>query len=390
MNRETSQHPISVSRISIFGKICLYMLITIAVSQSIAAQPSLEATYNMIRSGDKLIKQTVESTNPGQAGEDIIWDFSRQKITNKEHYLSYIEYQDSIIIGYENRTYYKYRSINDTLYMTGYSTPTQFTSYIAPICHLPFPFSYKDSVSFSLNGIGRYCDRIDLQIHGNETLQADAWGTIILPSNDTLHHALRLHSERRIANRASPHNIISAELPPPIPSDSITIYTEKDSMQTHITTYRWYADGYRYPVFETKESTSYLYGKKIYHHSTAYLYSPDKQAILSEDLDNPARLAATDTKSLQKNRVSQDALSDYHIYQQKNHLIIEYRLNRPADCSFLLFDYTGRTISGRKAIKKPAGINREEIPLDSSITGECLLRFTVNKKVYGEKIIQKP
>ena len=88
MNRETSQHPISVSRISIFGKICLYMLITIAVSQSISAQPSLEATYNMIRSGDKLIKQTVESTNPGQAGEDIIWDFSRQKITNKEHYLS--------------------------------------------------------------------------------------------------------------------------------------------------------------------------------------------------------------------------------------------------------------------------------------------------------------
>ena len=138
MNRETSQHPISVSRISIFGKICLYMLITIAVSQSISAQPSLEATYNMIRSGDKPIKLTVESTNPGQAGEDIIWDFSRQKITNKEHYLSYIEYQDSIIIGYENRTYYKYRSINDTLYMTGYSTPTQFTSYIAPICHQPF------------------------------------------------------------------------------------------------------------------------------------------------------------------------------------------------------------------------------------------------------------
>ena len=67
-----------------------------------------------------------------------------------------------------------------------------------------------------------------------------------------------------------------------------------DSDCLEISTWRWYADGYRYPVFETIKSMAYRSGKCYEHFTTSFYYPPYGQSYdLNDDLENQLRREST-------------------------------------------------------------------------------------------------
>lgn len=387
----------------------LFLAAMFIYNSNLQASVPLAKEYNMIRVGDKLNKRQVEYQVPGRSGKNVYWDFSRLNIINENSPLIYLAFLDSTIIGYEHNMCYKYRLHNDTLLQTGYSTPTIFLTYTQPVRYLPFPFSYGDSVAFRLNGVGRYCDRFDLWLLGHETLTADATGVIILPGNDTLTQVIRLRSEKLASYRTAPHEHMSPELPAPIANDSIAFYLQQDSVQMHSLVYRWYAYGYRYPIFETIENTSLLNGHEVQRHTMAYCYSPEAQVDLSDDMANRDRLdelerleeedafqSAQKQKTRQtsgleekENTGSDEALIVYNVGFKGSELEVEIYLSKPAECTILLFDLQGRLLTNNPPVKMPAGITREKYSLTNYPTGKYLFRITVDERVYGQTVLKR-
>ncbi|WP_321425140.1 T9SS type A sorting domain-containing protein [uncultured Bacteroides sp.] len=169
-----------------------------------------------------------------------------------------------------------------------------------------------------------------------------------------------------------------------------------------VETYRWYADGYRYPIFETVESITYKNQKPLKHFNTAFFYSPDKHSYLNDDPKNQARLEELEKENKNGKGSSNGndnssgnnpnrEIINYNVYIEKgsNSISIEYNLNRSADVAISLYDMQGRLLANYPKTKHPEGFYQKAIALDGFQLGEYLLRIVVNDKVYGEKIAKQ-
>lgn len=83
----------------------------------------------------------------------------------------------------------------------------------------------------------------------------DASGMLILPGGDTLQKVLRTYTHKRIHQRMTPQIIMPDSLrenivPFVLNRDSIDYLLTNDSIRLETEIWRWYADGYRYPVLK--------------------------------------------------------------------------------------------------------------------------------------------
>lgn len=193
-----------------------------------------------------------------------------------------------------------------------------------------------------------------------------------------------------------------------ISTDSIDYNLKNDSVYMQVETYRWYADGYRYPIFETVESITYKNNKPLKHFDTAFLYAPEKHSYLNDDTKNLARLdevEKTDKEARDKpSGGSNNNNSNYphgnnpdngpinynaYIENGSNEISIEYNLNQAAEVTIALYDVQGRLLVSYPKTTHSTGFYQEAIALDGFQLGEYLLRIVVNDKVYGEKIAKQ-
>ena len=68
-----------------------------------------------------------------------------------------------------------------------------------------------------------------------------------------------------------------------MPSDSILYRLATDSLVMEVETYSWYAEGYRYPVFETVKSRNIISHKPEDYFATAFFYPPREHEYLESD-----------------------------------------------------------------------------------------------------------
>jgi len=133
----------------------------------IFSQNILNKDCNMFRGEDIIIKQQVKYKNPGRAGANVLWDFSKQEAINEKYKLSYAQSEkDSVITGCEHNTLYHYLLRNDSLYSLGYENPTTLMKNQKPELLLTFPFSYQKRIEGYFYGTGNYCRRLDLTTQG--------------------------------------------------------------------------------------------------------------------------------------------------------------------------------------------------------------------------------
>jgi len=358
----------------------------------LSAFGQLNTLHNHYRPGDVLIKQQVEFVDPGNAGENQLWNFSELKTINNEYTLTYslpslegdslyilgdVRYRkgnvddNELIIGTEHNTMYYYHLRGDSLLQTGHENPSVKLKYTPPMVLMNFPLNYGQMVSSNYTSKGKYSGTIDIQSQGMTITTADAYGSLILPSGDTLSPVLRTKTVQTIEDIKKPENAKALE------------------------TFRWYSKGYRYPVFETIRNINIADSTVIF--CTAFFYPPQDHLYLDTDPENQALLEEL-WKETENNTPVQDGktvtiedIMTCKIYPNPvvSQMNLEYELKQDANVSFELYSMEGLPVKKIKAASKTKGIYNETMDCTNLLTKNYILRITADGLVVNEVIIKK-
>ena len=294
-------------------KIAVIFSFLISGILSLSAQVRLESRLNMFRAGDEIVKQQVQYKDPGRAGENVLWDFSKLNIVNNEYVLMY-DTIGGFITGKEHNTWYYYSISGDSLLCHGYENSTTMVKNECPELLLRFPVNYGDSTFSYYSGNGRYCDRLKISAMGTISSKVDACGTMILPDGDTLKNVLRVHTVKKISENLESVFLYREKTPEAfISTDSVNYRLATDTLLLELDTYRWYMAGYRYPVFETVKSISNNYGRARDFFSTAFFYPIKDHSYLDNDPENRDLLRSDTENDNQQNPDPWSGLS-YNCY----------------------------------------------------------------------------
>lgn len=336
-------------------------------------QYAISASRNMYRAEDKLIKQQVEYKDAGIKGRGLIWDFSMVQPINEEYQLKFFIPDSSRmnrLCGQEHNTRYYYRQQNDSLLSTGFENATTYMEYTVPELKLRFPFVYGDTLYSRFEGKGQYCHRIGLHVKGYTRVMADAEGDIVLPQNEKVKKALRVHTLRH--------------------------YTEtgKDSVEMTLDGYAWYARGIRYPVFESIRTTLSKKGERKDESgeslndttvfTTSFYYPPELQVSQVETDSVPSDLLSggNDINNVfTEGRFMPNPVVD--------NLLIEYKLTRTAKVWFSLHTNLGVPLMQTTTTNQVEGYYAQSINMSSLMTGTYLLYVHVDDMVMRQVIIKK-
>ena len=306
-------------------KLLLFFLLLFAPSQ-MSAQFFLRCASNSPREGDCIIKQQVKCKSPGPKGENVIWDFSDQ-----------------------------------------------------------------DLVTDYFDGMGNYCNRLGIHIQGKSIVTADATGGMILPDGDTLRNVLRIYTIKKVVEKTKfvSEKSKNDTIPFVLCHDSIDFHLANDSDCLEISTWRWYADGYRYPVFETIKSMAYRSGKCYEHFTTSFYYPPYGQSYdLNDDLENQLRRERVDEEGINrlwgtvergKGRRDEDEHVIYSFYMDETgNLQLNYFLEEDAKVEVMLYDFQGRQLLRSNIGLLQKGSYQDRLSFNIYPSGEYLLQILVN------------
>lgn len=232
-------------------KLCFTCCYVLFGNVSLHAQ-GLTRPANGFRHGDSFTRVELEYKSSGRSGRQVVWDFStlapldhvttgvcRLREDTGEMHVSFPEYR------------YRYRQQDDSLWCVGYNAPNLWVNYLRPELRLTYPFVFGDSICSLHYGEGQYSHRLHFATYGLSHRKADATGTLLLPDGDTLRHVTRIHERSLLGQKLSLIPDILSRDSTAYSSDSLLHYLRTDSVLWIEDTYRWYARGYRYPVFET-------------------------------------------------------------------------------------------------------------------------------------------
>ena len=320
-----------------------------------SARGQLNVLHNQFRAGDLLFKQQVEYVDPGEAGAERLWNFSKLNTVNDEYTLEYAlpplegdsvyimgdkrfnmndVKENELIVATEHNTMYYYHLKEDTLLQIGHENPSVILAYTSPMAILRFPLNYAQTVSSAYKSKGLYSGIVDIQTEGTVTVTADAYGKMILPSKDTLDLVLRVKTLQTIFDILDESN-----------NTEETVNTGKQ-----LEIYRWYSKGYRYPIFETIRNLNLADSSVIF--STAFFFPPQDHFYLDTDPENLALL--DELWNMDKDNIDQPDAEHTDVVSLKDILTckifpnpvnsilnIEYELKQDAKVSFHLFSIDG-------------------------------------------------
>ncbi|MCL2651768.1 MAG: BACON domain-containing protein [Candidatus Azobacteroides sp.] len=232
--------------------------------------------------GDELIKKQVEYVDPGDAGENITWNFSNLQILNDNYQVSYSESPlingnyyvlgdkkfdknqtetNSLFVCTEFYTEYYFQIKDDKLLEVGHENSVTILDYNPmPVAEI-YPSYYNSYYKGDYQSTYWYSATIPGATKGYKEVKADGYGTIVLPTG-TYTNAIRIKytetiQEMQVAGGG--------------------VFTNPDEIDEY-TIYKWYVKGYRYPVFETHRIINTLDDSEIF--STAFYYPPTDQTYL--------------------------------------------------------------------------------------------------------------
>lgn len=358
-------------------------------------------SQNVIRAGDKIIKQQVSYIDPGDPGEEVLWDFSALKPINEEYVLEYIEpalVNDSIyilgrdtfpktaiskgelIIGIEHYTAYYYRVADNRVTLLGFENPVTLMHYSAPPPVMEFPFSYKQTSTALFKANGAYSQQFPVESKGEVQINADACGRMILPSGDTLDHVIRV--KNRTFLQTTPTDQRTSETPAEMTLES----------------YCWYASGYRYPVFETIHTLNDKTTENSEFFKTAFFYPPQEHLYLEDDVANQAtlfqqneQLIVQDSGNSRKEWPLQGAHWFCRFYPNPviNRLNIEYLLEKDNPVTISLYTMTGHLLRTISYQHRAAGYHQESMDCEHLSTGNYVCKLTFGTENKSQIIIRK-
>lgn len=236
------------------------LLIFICLSFTIIHAQHINYVEHCYVPSDSITKQQVTYVDPGAAGKKITWDFSKLQTLTDKYILTYKGDIDSLC-GYEHRTHYYYSQDKSGIWCTGFENANTYIQFTDSILELPFPMQYGDKRSSKFKGTGEYGYSLPIKVEGTVSISVDATGTLKL-------------SEYQF-------DVIRVK--------QVLDYTKAgtDSSSITKTSYRWYTNGYRYPVFESVRTllkTKSSNDSTVF--STSFLYSSSMREQKMREVEN--------------------------------------------------------------------------------------------------------
>jgi hypothetical protein len=225
---------------------------TICFSQTVINH----ATHALLNGVDNPMSYC-EYLNPGTPGQNITWDFSDLQFKNA--FTGYLKNSqltengpafpqaNTELAEFSSRFYF---DVNESqIEQYGYSSADGRSRiyYETPFIKMKYPFAYSDIFSGSFSGSYEYANVPTGSITGTYTVEADAFGTLILPGGKQFETTLRVKTIK------SYENVFS-----------------NSTQEVEIITYRWYNESHRYPLLVLTEYTTKVGDNVNVNHQAAY------------------------------------------------------------------------------------------------------------------------
>ena len=222
---------------------------------------------------------------PGNAGQNITWDFSTLQFEKsftgflKNAQLtengSAFPKANTELAEFSSRFYF---NVNENqIEQYGYSSVDGRSRiyYETPFIKMKYPFAYGDIFTGSFTGSYHYDNLLAGSINGSYSVEADAFGTLILPGNKEFESTLRIKTTKQYE----------------------TVFSST-TQEVEIVTYRWYNQSHRYPLlvlttYKTTVGENVSVNYQAAYHNTAV---NDIAPLLTESIrlfPNPASSALT-------------------------------------------------------------------------------------------------
>lgn len=187
------------------------------------------------------------------------WDLSKIQVLDKFLHVSNEQspYDENYIIGTEHSTRYSYQSQSDSLLLWGYENHTSTVRYNMPEVIYQENLGTGGHTKGFFHGIEMYCGKLAFRIFGSYDFEVVGKGTLILPTGDSLRNVTLTHYVKAISKVKYPKIKSLDELAnyvfneKPYDKDSIIYNQKNDDAIITVHQYQWYADGYRYPIYES-------------------------------------------------------------------------------------------------------------------------------------------
>ncbi len=330
----------------------------------ITAQTTLTHQNHAIKIGDEHHFIITKNENPGPGGADQYWDFSN--LEYKKDLVSQmlppsdfnrsgeIPEANTVIKEFNNKFLFKVKG--DIIEQYGVITcGDNVIKYDDPFVKMTFPFSYGDKTEGDFSGVVKNGDNTRV-INGFYSLEADAYGTIVLPDDIEVDNVLRLKTVKR------------------------RTYGNCGDVTT--TTYRWYTDYVRYPLLSIIQQESNN-NKRIIR--TAYYAELEEALEEAKKKEKKQKRAKELSLTASKEGVTMSVYPNPY----ENEVNISYKLADESKVILKIIDNTGKLVYNKNLGLQDAGNNIVTLNTDEEgmAAGIYYLKLIVNNTVLTEKII---
>jgi len=316
------------------------------------AQFLMKSNTHILRAGDEHYFNITNNVDPGIAGPYQVWDFSN--LESKSTLTSYmysaytsansIDIPESNTVLEEFETKFYFKTTGDKIEQYGTVTKNNtITKYDKPFVKMVFPFNYGDSYSGDFSGTIEGANNYSAFITGTYLLEADAFGTLILPGNVTYKNVIRIKTVREE-------------------------FINNNLCNCATVSYKWYSNDIRYPLLTIIQSKS-LNSTKTFQ--TAY-YSKAKKN--------------TDHENKGFNLESENIKAKIYPNPFMDEFNLEYTITDDSDIQIEIYDNSGKKVSSIHKFNQKAGNYTEIIKSDK--IGNQLGMFHI-RIIAGNEVISK-
>jgi len=214
-------------------KLYLTSFVILCLALTTQAQFLMKSNNHVLRAGDEHYFNITNNSAPGAEGSNITWDF--RDLENKSTLTSYmysayttdnsadIPEANTVLEEFETKFYFK---ASDGI-IEQYGTVTKnntLTIYDKPFVKMVFPFNFGDTYSGDFSGTVYGKNNYEASFTGSYLLEADAYGTLILPGNVKYKNVFRIKTEKELC------------------------YNNNSTCNCVTISYKWYSEGVRYPL----------------------------------------------------------------------------------------------------------------------------------------------
>lgn len=327
----------------------------------------------------------------------LFWNLSRIQVLDKVFHVTneLSVHDENIIIGTEHDTRYSYQRQKDSLLLWGYENHTSTTRYNIPEVIFRENLGIGEHTTGFFHGVEMYCGKLPFRIFGAYDLSVAGKGTLILPTGDSLCNVTLIHYAKTVSKVKYPKVKSLEELENyvfyenPYNKDSI-ICNQKNDAVIFVHQYKWYAEGYRYPVYETI-STSIKEKENLY--KTAYYFPPEEQEKLYDEPNENLRAQLSSSgyaKMGSKNNKNVEAgkiyVSGQIEFSNKVSITIDSPVSAKADLA--IYTSNGILIDKKNDLAISKGKSHHIFNISPCRSDVFIVTCNVNGNIFSKKIEQ--